>query len=232
MNKKNTPEHNFKHNFFEKKAWESSLYICGIDEAGRGALAGPVVAAAVILPLNTKQKFLRDSKLMSKQERDLAYNWIIKNCFYSAAFVCHKSIDQVNIYQATRIAMRKALTQTILSSNLNLTKLKYIIIDAVPIQIPQAFQHENLSLHAFNFGESISSSIAAASIVAKVTRDRTLDNMSKVFPAFNFEKHKGYGTKDHTQAIQLNIRSIIHRKTFLTKLTQKADEKKLQQSLF
>ncbi|MFH0898203.1 MAG: ribonuclease HII [bacterium] len=221
----------YPHNFFEKLAWEKNFYVCGLDEAGRGALAGPVVAAAVILPIKTKQNFLKDSKIMSKQERDRAYQWITQHCHYAAAISCYKTIDAINIYQATLQAMKKAFIHVVASANLNLQNLQYVLTNAMPMQMPSFCRHDHLQLHYFNYGESVSSSIAAASIVAKVTRDRIMNAMAHAFPAFAFDIHKGYGTQPHTDILAQKTPSIIHRKTFLIKIHHR-HEAKQQLTLF
>lgn len=221
----------YPHNFFEDKAWDKRAYVCGIDEAGRGALAGPVVAAAAILPLGTQEDFLQDSKVMSKQQREKAYEWITKHCIYASGIVSHEVIDTINIYQATLRAMQQACCQ-VFETIPDAQQIHYVLIDAMPLHVPEAYRHENLERVYFNYGESISSSIAAASIVAKVTRDRIMDNMAKIFPAFNFDVDKGYGTKSHCVLLEKHDASLIHRKTFLTKIQQKTDVKKFQQTLF
>ena len=98
-------------NFFEQKAWQKSQYICGIDEVGRGSLAGPMLTAAVILHQNKTHPLLKDSKLLTQKEREEAYHWIIKNSFYSFALASHHTIDKINIYQATLYTMKQALLQ-------------------------------------------------------------------------------------------------------------------------
>ncbi|MCK4517721.1 ribonuclease HII [Candidatus Babeliales bacterium] len=206
----------FTKNYFEEQAWEKKLFVCGIDEAGRGCLSGPVVAAAAILPFNASYKLLRDSKLMTKQERETAYLWITKNCFFSHAIIDHHIIDARNIYQATRLAMKKAFIQLLEIVPFSLEKIIYLLTDALPIQIPQSYSHNNIEQFNPTHGESVSTSIAAASIVAKVTRDRLMQRLSPVFPAFSFDEHKGYGTKTHTEALISYRESIIHRKSFLS----------------
>ncbi len=219
----------YPHNFFEIQAWKKQLCICGIDEAGRGALAGPVVAGAVILPINTKKDFLKDSKILSKQERDHAYLWITQHCHYAAAISCHKIIDSINIYQATLQTMRKALVQIFTSMPVDPSQVSSVLVDAMPLKLPCTYN--SIPVHYFNYGESISSSVAAASIVAKVTRDRIMDTMAHNFPSFEFEQHKGYGTKIHTNLLEQQKQSLVHRKTFLVKLKHKQEAKK-QLTLF
>ncbi len=219
-------------NFFEETAWKKSLYVCGIDEVGRGCLAGPLVTSAVILPQNIKHKLLKDSKTLSKEQRELAYEWITKNCFYSVAISSHKIIDTLNIYNATLQTMKKALLQLLHTVPFKQEKIKSVLIDAMPLSLNNAYSSKNLEFHYFNYGETISSSIAAASIVAKVERDRLITKMAPLFPNFDLQEHKGYGTKKHLNVLDCHGPTIIHRKTFIYKiLKDKVDETK-QQSLF
>ena len=218
----------FKKNHFEKQAWLDEKFVCGIDEAGRGCLSGPVVAAAAILPANTSYKLLRDSKLMTKQERETAYLWItnrnsFQNCFFSYAIVDHHTIDARNIYQATRFAMKKTFIQLLEIVPFNIEKIIYLLTDAVPLQLPPAYTHKNLQLFNPTHGESISTSIAAASIVAKVMRDRLMQKLSPTFPAFSFDEHKGYGTKTHTKALMAHGPSIVHRNSFLSNFSKQVN---------
>jgi len=221
----------FTKNYFEKQAWEKELFVCGIDEAGRGCLSGPVVAAAAILPSNASYELLRDSKLMTKQERETAYLWITKNCFHSHAVIDHHTIDARNIYQATRFAMKKAFIQLLEIVPFSLEKIIYLLTDALPIQVPQSYSHNNIEQFNPTHGESVSTSIAAASIVAKVTRDRLMQKLSPVFPTFSFDEHKGYGTKTHTKALMAQGPSIVHRKSFLSNFSQKIKDHEKQQTI-
>jgi len=160
-------------NFFEKKAWAENSFVCGIDEVGRGCLAGPVLASAVILPIGTKYRF-KDSKILTAKEREQDFLWITENAFYSTAIVSHTIIDKINIYQATVHAMKCAYIQLIDILPFEYPQLKYLIVDAVPLIINKNYTHSALEIHNFPFGESVSTSIAAASIVAKVTRDHLI----------------------------------------------------------
>lgn len=218
------------HNFFEKKAWANNTYVCGIDEVGRGCLAGPVVVAAVILPIDTQCRF-QDSKLLTANEREKDYLWITQNAFYTIATVSHTLIDKINIYQATVYAMKRAYLHLIQTIPFPYEQLKYLVVDAVPLAFDPLHLHSNLEMHHFPFGESISTSIAAASIVAKVSRDQLMNSMAEIFPAFNFHKHKGYGTKQHRDELALNGKSIIHRTSFL-KSFKLGNKDEVQQSLF
>lgn len=231
MIRSKTKYNNLKKNFFEKDAWEKNLYVCGIDEVGRGCLAGPLVVAAVILPINsTIPRIIKDSKILTKEERETAYEWIIRNCGYSTSIASWKEIDKFNIYQATLRIMSLTILKLMGKMPFDKTKLKYFLIDAMPLRIPEYIQHENLECHNFNFGETYSSSIAAASIIAKVTRDRLMEKFGEVFPFFEFEKHKGYGTEVHKNVIKEKGLSIIHRQSFVKNF--KEEESAVQDSIF
>lgn len=205
-------------------------YVCGIDEAGRGCLSGPLVVAAAILPLNTNQPFLKDSKVMTESQREKAYEWIIDNCFSSCVIVDPNTIDRKNIYQATQYAMKKSFIQILEIIPFDLEQIKSLITDAVPIALPTCYKHKNLELRHPTHAESIFPSVAAASIVAKVTRDRLMNKFSILFPSFNLAKHKGYGTKTHIDAINQHGTSIIHRRSFISNLIRKSSDKHEQQT--
>lgn len=231
-----TQKKKFLKNFFEKNAWAEGLYTCGIDEVGRGCLAGPVVVGAAIIPQNASYHLLRDSKLMSEEERLQAFKWINKNCHWSIGIAGHRIVDERNIYQATLYAMRKAYLQLIETLPFPLEKLKYVLIDAMPLSFDQTHGHKGLEFHHFNYGERLSTSIAAASIVAKVTRDRIMEELDPRFPGFAFGQHKGYATKQHIAALLEQGPSIIHRISFIDEI-QKRDKKNThdngqQESLF
>ncbi len=199
----------FEKQLFEKKCWKENLILCGIDEVGRGCLAGPVVTAAVILNPHADHKYLKDSKVLSAAQRLQAYQWLKDNSIYSISIINSDIIDKINIYQATLYAMKRSLVQ--LSSKIG----RYpdiTIVDAMPLTV------DNITINYFNFGESHSSSIAAASIIAKITRDDIMKRLDSFFPSYGFISHKGYGTKAHRQALQDGGESIIHRKTFLKKI--------------
>ncbi len=218
------------HNFFEKKAWANNNYVCGMDEVGRGCLAGPVVVTAVILPIGTKCRF-KDSKLLTANEREKDFIWITENAFYSTTIISHTLIDKINIYQATVHAMKRAYLQLIETIPFEYQLLKYLVTDAVALTFDKNHTHRNLEINHFPFGESVSTTIAAASIVAKVTRDQLMNNMTEIFPAFSFNKHKGYGTKQHYAELATSGECIIHRKTFLKSLKSGHNDE-LQNSLF
>jgi ribonuclease HII len=206
------------------------LYVCGIDEVGRGCLAGPVVTAAVILPIGTKKHF-EDSKKITPLKRESDFKWITDNAYYSTTSISNEIIDKINIYQATRRAMEKAYKQLIDSIPFSYQELKYLVVDAMPLSFSKDYLHDALEIDHFPFGESASTTIAAASIVAKVTRDRLMNEMAEIFPAFSFHKHKGYGTKQHLQELASNGCTIIHRKSFL-KALKFGDDHAKQQSIF
>lgn len=176
--------------------------ICGVDEAGRGPLAGPVVAASVILPHNIFIENLNDSKKLSSKQRETIYHEILSNAIaWSVGIVEEQVIDTINILQATKLAMQKAL-QSLTS------KPDLVLIDA------ETFDTGGIPQIPIIQGDAKSVSIAAASIVAKVTRDRIMDEYDLQYPQYGFKQHKGYGTKEHVQAIKLFGISPIHRISF------------------
>ena len=179
---------------------------CGVDEAGRGPLAGPVYAAAVILSPDAPIPGINDSKKLSEKKREELYEKIINTAVSYAVFsVDEKEIDEINILNATHKAMNKAVQSLDVPAD-------YVIIDGNSIKDMQ-LPHETVVK-----GDAKSISIAAASILAKVSRDRYITCMAEKYPEYGFDKHKGYGTKAHTDAILKYGISPIHRKTFLKKL--------------
>ena len=190
-------------NVFERACQQNGYkHIAGIDEAGRGALAGPVIAAAVILPPDCSIEGLRDSKQLSPKQRAHLFNEIHSVAVsIGIGSVDHRGIDRLNILQATLLAMRKAVEKLkpspdyLLVDGLNLPE-----IDIVGEGIPK--------------GDSKSYSIAAASIIAKVTRDRRMVELDPIYPNYGFSQHKGYPTSQHRQAIAQLGASDIHRRTF------------------
>lgn len=187
---------------FERK-YADCKYICGIDEVGRGPLAGPVVACAVILPKEAYYRYLNDSKKVTQKRREKLYDEITNEAVaYSLGVVSPQIIDEINILQATYKAMQEAI------SGLSVKPDK-ILVDAVhipDISIPQV---------SIVKGDAKSVSIAAASIVAKVYRDRMMADYDKLYPEYCFAKNKGYGTKAHMEALRTIGISPIHRKTFV-----------------
>ncbi len=180
--------------------------IAGVDEAGRGPLAGPVYAAAVILPENVRLDGINDSKKLSEKKREELFEEIIQIAVDYAIYPVDETvIDRINILNATHVAMNGAV-------NSLKTAPDYVIIDGNSIK-GMELPHETLVK-----GDAKSISIAAASILAKVSRDRYITEMAKKYPEYGFEKHKGYGTKAHTDAILKHGICPIHRRTFLKKL--------------
>lgn len=194
--------------FFELNAWAQNYSVIGVDEVGRGCLAGPVVAAAVVLKPYAKHPLIRDSKTLSPSQLQVAYLWLINNAIISIGIIPSWIIDTVSIYQATQKAMRQAIIG-ILAQPLQLP-CKNIVIDAMPLTLAPL----NIPIISFNKGETYSRSIAAASIAAKVSRDRLMRQLSNSFPAYGFDAHKGYGTSQHCNAIAEKGLSFIHRTSF------------------
>ncbi len=177
--------------------------ICGVDEAGRGPLAGPVVAAAVILPEGYMPIGLDDSKKVPEARRDALYEQIIENAVaWGVGIVDQKRIDEINILEATREAMAIAVRQLKL-------KPEFVLLDAVEIKSLE-IPHKGIIK-----GDEKCLSIAAASIIAKVTRDRIMMNLGRQFPEYGFQIHKGYGTAMHYDALRLHGLSVHHRRSFL-----------------
>ena len=202
------------HNSTERTYWSKGLTVCGIDEAGRGPLAGPVVAAAVIIPTSCSSTLLKDSKILSEKARLDAYIWIIKNCHIGLGIETPSAIDAHNIYQATMRAMRRAFCQLSTTTSISISG---IIVDAMPLTfITPAYN--TIPVHAFIEAESCSSSVAAASIIAKVVRDSIMNKLENILPSYRFYQHKGYGTAQHQACIIAQGRSLVHRQSFLVKM--------------
>ena len=208
-----------KKNSYEATAWEQNAVVVGIDEVGRGCIAGPVVAAAVILPLNKANRKLKDSKIMTQQEREAAFQWIAKHCSYGVGIVHHRIIDQRNIYHATLIAMKKALVNLLASSSLRPTA---VLTDAMPLDLADT-RFDDIPVYYFPKGESKSSSIAAASIVAKVTRDGMMGLYDAVIPGYKWVDNKGYRTPSHKHAVRAYQHSIIHRMRYLSNIDNREE---------
>lgn len=204
----------FNKNFHEYEAWNNLSTVLGVDEVGRGCLAGPLVTCALILPISKTHRLLKDSKLMTHEERLIAYEWINKHCIFTIGIIHHRLIDKCNIWNATLLCMRKAVISLLTGIKNKPTK---ILIDAMPLTLKNT-AYENIPISHFINGEKKSSSIAAASIVAKVTRDYIMNKLSLNFPGYKLEKHKGYSTPEHKFAVRILSPSIIHRKTFLKKI--------------
>lgn len=185
-----------------------TFVVAGIDEAGRGPLAGPVAAGAVILPADHDILYLNDSKKLSAKKRDMLYDQIREEAVaWAVGLVEPARIDEINILQATYEAMRLAISQLKVSPTV-------LVNDAVTIpgvNIPQVPVIK---------GDAKCISIAAASILAKVTRDRIMEEMDAMYPAYGFAGHKGYGTKAHIEAIREHGPCPIHRRSFITRIVQ------------
>ena len=192
--------------FEHKYAALGYTQICGVDEAGRGPLAGPVCAAAVILPADLDIPGLNDSKkLTDKKRRELFPIICEKAIAYAIAFADHKEIDEINILQATYLAMERAIKQLEV-------KPDFALIDG------NRAKDFGVPLETVVGGDGRSASIAAASVLAKVTRDDYMLEMAEKYPQYGFDIHKGYGTKAHYEALAENGPCEIHRMTFLKKL--------------
>ncbi len=182
--------------------------VCGIDEAGRGPLAGPVCAAAVVLRPDHKIEGLNDSKKLTEKAREVIFEEIISQAIYSVGWADEQEIDKLNILQATFLAMKRAVEALPISAD-------YALVDGnrmPPLQIPG---------ESIVKGDGKCTSIAAASIVAKVSRDRLLRQIDQQYPQYGFAQHKGYGTKAHYAAIKKYGILPVHRKSFLKNLDQK-----------
>lgn len=177
---------------YEKELYNQNIkYIAGVDEVGRGPLIGPVVAACVVLPNNFKLEGLNDSKKISEKKRDLFYDYIIENCLaYGIGIVGPEIIDEINIYQASKKAMEIAIDEV-----RKKIQVEYVLIDAMPLEL-------DIPTASIIKGDSKSISIAAASVVAKVTRDKMMYDLDKKYPMYGYKGHKGYPTKKHIEMIR------------------------------
>ena len=193
---------------FEKGYYEKG-YTCiaGIDEAGRGPLAGPVVAAAVILPKGLLIDGVNDSKKVSEKKREKLYDEITEKAVaWGVGIQDNNVIDEINILEATRLAMHEAIEHL------------HVMPDFIFIDAEKKVNTNGIPYLPIIKGDALSISIAAASIIAKVTRDRIMREYDKQYPEYGFEKHKGYGTKNHVEALKMYGMTPIHRKSFLTKI--------------
>ena len=175
---------------YEKELYNNGInLIAGVDEVGRGPLIGPVIAAAVILPKNYKLEGLTDSKKLSEKKRDKFYEIIKRDAIsIGIGLMDEKVIDDVNIYEATKLAMKEAI------NNLDI-KPEHILIDAMPLEL-------SIPTTSIIKGDAKSESIAAASVIAKVTRDKMMYDLDKEYPMYGFKNHKGYPTKKHIEALK------------------------------
>ena len=191
----------------ENEIYDSGIKIlCGVDEAGRGPLAGPVCAAAVILPQNLEIKGLNDSKKLSEKQREELFSVICDRALsYGIAFAEVEEIERLNILEATFVAMNRAIK-------------KLSVVPELALIDGNRTKGIEVSARAIVKGDGKCADIAAASILAKVTRDRYMLEMAKQYPQYHFEKHKGYGTKLHYEALREFGPSPIHRMSFLRKM--------------
>lgn len=187
---------------YEKELYDLGYnFIAGVDEAGRGPLAGPVVAAAVILKKDAKLSIVNDSKQLTEKQRDAALKEIKEHALAIGIGIASvEEIDLINIYRATKEAMYSAIHQLKI-------KPEFVLIDAMPMEL-------DIPLKSIIKGDELVASIAAASIVAKTTRDAYMLEMDKLFPEYGFKNHKGYGTKEHLLALETYGPTPIHRKSF------------------
>lgn len=190
---------NFENQYYSEKI----NYIAGCDEAGRGPLCGPVVACSVILQKGYQNEDINDSKKLTEKKREFLYNEIINNCVaYGIGIVDSNTIDKINIYEASRLAMKIAL------KNMN-HKIDLILTDAMPLSF------NDLNAIPIIKGDSKCQCIAAASIIAKVTRDHLMYEYDKKYPMYDFKNNKGYGTKSHLEALEKYGPIVgFHRKTY------------------
>ena len=187
---------------FDRKFREKYKIIAGVDEAGRGPLAGPVVAAAVILPENFNENLINDSKKLSPEKREKAFFLIKKNAIsFAVTSIPNSTIDRINILNATKLAMKKSILKLKITPDI-------VLIDG------NTYVNSGLKEKTIKQGDSRSLSIAAASIVAKFIRDKIMEKYSKIYPEYEFEKHKGYPTKKHRELIKKFGTCKIHRLSF------------------
>lgn len=197
------PDYEFEHQL-KNKGYNA---VCGVDEAGRGPLCGPVCAASVILPIDCEIEGLNDSKKLSEKKREALFDVICQKALaYSIEFVDNNVIDEINILEATMMCMTNAVKSLSISAD-------YALIDGN--KIPKML---DIPAESVVKGDAKSMSIAAASILAKVSRDRLMMQYDEKYPQYNFKKHKGYGTKAHYEAIIEFGPCEIHRKSFLKTL--------------
>ena len=174
-------------NEYENICWPNNKLVMGIDEAGRGPLCGPLVVACCVLPIGYENDMINDSKKLSEKKRDLLFDQIKKDAlFYDVKIVSPKEIDELNIYVATK----KAMTSLALEKD-----VEYVLTDAMPIE-------DNPKVIPIIKGDGKSISIASASIIAKVTRDRIMYELDKQYPEYEYRKHKGYPTKRHIELME------------------------------
>lgn len=188
---------------YEKELFDKGhRFICGVDEAGRGPLAGPVMVGAVIMDMDCIIKEVNDSKQLSEKKRDYLYDEVLACCIgHKTIAIEHDEIDEINILNATKKAMNKAVNELFPTPDI-------LLIDAVKYD----FSFPSISII---HGDALSYSIASASILAKVERDRLMLKYAELYPEYGFERHKGYGTKLHIEMLKKYGPCPIHRKTFI-----------------
>ena len=195
----------------ERAHWARHELMCGVDEVGRGCLAGPLVTAAVILHPGATCALLKDSKLLSAADRERAARWIKQHSWYAYGMASHHEIDVFNIYQATLLAMRRAVAHVVCQA----PKMPaLVVVDAMPL----SFADDGLKVMAidhFPEAEQRSISVAAASIIAKVKRDELMGVFAALFPGYALEAHKGYATHAHRMCVAQQGHCLIHRQSFL-----------------
>lgn len=199
----------------DREFYEKGLkLIAGIDEAGRGPLAGPVVVAAVVMPEDSFIEGVNDSKKVSEKKREKLYDLILEEALgYGVGIIDQKEIDEINILNATKEGLTRAikeLEKDLQEKNGELTKPDVIFVDALT-----KIDTDNIPYKSIIHGDAISYSIAAASIIAKVTRDRIMRQWDEIYPQYGFAKHKGYGTAAHIQAIKEYGICPLHRLSFV-----------------
>ena len=177
---------------YERELRDNNIeYIAGVDEVGRGPLVGPVVAACVVLPKEFNLDGLTDSKKLSEKKRDFYFEEVKRQALgYGVGIIDEKKIDEVNIYEATKLAMKEAIEEC-----KKTCKIEHVLIDAMPLEL-------DVPTTSIIKGDLKSITISAASVIAKVTRDRMLDELHEKFPMYDFKKNKGYPTKKHLEAIE------------------------------
>jgi len=195
---------------YEKKAKDKGYsFIIGVDEAGRGPLAGPVVAAAVKLKKTKFKNHIDDSKKLTRLERESAFEEIYRKAFVGVGVISELVIDSVNILNATKLAMEQAISSLFYISRKRVNKNKVMVLIDGNLTLDIPFKSKSIIQ-----GDSKSLSIASASIVAKVIRDKIMSIYEKAYPRYNFAQHKGYGTKAHFKAIKKHGPCSIHRRSF------------------
>ncbi|MFV0249490.1 MAG: ribonuclease HII [Bacilli bacterium] len=189
---------------YENELYKTGInFIGGVDEVGRGPLIGPVVACCCVLPKNFQLEGLTDSKKLTEKKRDEFYNYLVKNALaFGFGIISPKEIDEINIYQASKKAMIKAIEEV-----KEQIKLEYILVDAMPLDI-------DINTNSIIKGDCKSISIAAASVLAKVKRDKMMYELDALYPMYGFKNHKGYPTKKHLEAIKKYGLIEGYRKTY------------------